>query len=97
MEGARTVKQRILKYQIGEPFNGFKTVEMPPGAQVISAIWQQSGVVIYAIVGGSDWPEELMVDRKFCVVGTGWEIEPGLQFVTTLPVGAFVWHVMEKR
>ena len=40
--------------------------------------------------------ENVLEQRKFFRFGTGWEIEEGLQYISTVFQGQFVWHYFEK-
>jgi hypothetical protein len=33
--------------------------------------------------------------RHICIVGTGWDVEDNMKYITTYMDGYFVWHVFE--
>lgn len=80
----------IYKYLV-EPGMGVK-VPMPQHAEVFSAIESGNSIWIYALVE----TEQEIRNRIFNVVGTGWELteHPG-DFIATVKVGPFVWHVFQ--
>ena len=59
---------KIYKYRIDESRNS--SIQLPEGAQILSAGVQDARIFIWAIVDESRDLEE----RKFCVFGTGWEL-----------------------
>ncbi len=89
--------KRIFKYQLTN--DGFQTIQMPLGAQILSVVMQRGVITLYAIIEDT----EIMEPREFAVWGTGWCIEDDLddfKFLATLEHDAFgvslVWHVFEK-
>lgn len=88
---------RIYKYELGNL--GENKVEMPQGAQVLSAKIDPKGdVCIWAIVN----PELENELRTFFVVGTGWDLPEAfsgklIDFYGTVIQEPYVWHVFEVR
>lgn len=82
------MKQTIWKYpfQIDDEFE----IEMPEGAQVLTAQVQGSTPCLWALVN----PEAPKTKRKFFVYGTGHEInEEGVAYIGSIQMNGFVWHV----
>ena len=88
---------RIYKYELGNL--GENKVEMPQGAQVLSAKIDPKGdVCIWAIVN----PELENELRTFFVAGTGWELSDAfsgkpIDFYGTVIQEPYVWHIFEVR
>ncbi|WP_336784121.1 DUF7352 domain-containing protein [Paenibacillus illinoisensis] len=89
--------KRIFHYPLTT--DGFQTIYMPIGSQILSVIMQQGVISLYAIVDET----EILEPREFAVWGTGWVIEDELdhfRFISTLTHEAFgtslVWHIFEK-
>lgn len=82
------MKQTIWKYpfQIDDEFE----IEMPEGAQVLTAQVQGSTPCLWVLVN----PEAPKTKRKFFVYGTGHEIiEEGIAYIGSIQMNGFVWHV----
>jgi hypothetical protein len=85
-----TEKRTIWKF----PIEGMDPVlSMPESAEVVGFGQQDGGLVVWAIVD----PEEFVRRRAFHVVGTGWDIDPGLTHrgMVQMPNG-LVWHLLEE-
>lgn len=88
---------KIYKYKLYEL--GENKIEMPQGAQVLSAkIDPQGDVCIWAIVN----PELKNELRTFFVAGTGWELSDAfsgkpIDFYGTVIQEPYVWHIFEVR
>lgn len=90
--------RRIWKYMLRITDDEQK-VSMPPGAQILSAQFQENesgtkSLYIWAMV------DIALVDhaeRTIRIYGTGNPIEQGidLRFINTVQQGRFVWHVFE--
>jgi len=94
----------ILKYKI--PFLGFpegdldpaNIIEMPIDSKVLAVGHQKPHNVLWVEAPRKDGP---MVDRKFWVIGTGWEVDGTghrMSYVGTIleDEGRFIWHVYEE-
>jgi hypothetical protein len=72
------------------------TIEMPRGAQVLSADNQGGSLCMWALVD----PAEPLEARRFLLAGTGHELERAeeLRFVGTLQMygGKLVFHLFER-
>lgn len=72
-----------------------QAIEMPKGAQVLTAQTQNGSVCIWALVD----PSEATEKRAFAVIGTGHPIEQAeqLRYVSTFQIhgGSLVFHVFE--
>lgn len=69
-------------------------VEMPKGAEVLSAGVQDDEIVIWALVS----PGRELTQRKFAVFGTGHEVTEDVSaggLVNTVFMGSLVFHVFE--
>ena len=86
----------IYKYNLSFPIDTIQEVEMPYGAQIISAKNQKEQICIWAII---DEEEERHEYRKFEICGTGTPIESKkeMKFIDTVLMsqGTFVFHVFE--
>jgi hypothetical protein len=87
--------KRIYKYTLEDQHWYGKSgspIQMPKGARILSAQEQHGEIQLWAIV-------DLLQDdvpRWFRVCGTGHDLpeNPG-EFVATVQLGEFVWHVFE--
>ena len=79
----------ISQFPVSTP--GTSYLEVPAGATLISAMEKDGGVVVL-YCGDMDAPD---VPRMVEVVGTGWYYGPDCHWVATVPVGGYVWHVMD--
>ena len=87
-----------LNYGITNPIE----IEMPVGAKILSIQNQNDQIALWAIVNN----EAEMETRKFKVVGIGWDLNSpvglskGLSvdnYIGTVQIDEFVWHVFEKK
>lgn len=82
----------VYKYEIGD-LKGDKKISLPVGAKVVAAGLQRGTFFIWAIV---DTEAPYTEERRFAVIGTGWEIQHECwQYIGIIHDGPFVWHVME--
>lgn len=80
----------IFKYQIVKPSD--RIIAMPDGAVILSAQNQNDIITIWAMVN----PENPKRPRVFDVVGTGGVVPDGIrQFIGTVQISGYVWHVFE--
>ena len=81
--------KKILKYQL----SGFENIiEMPENAKVLSIQLRENGIYLWAITD----PDNKKVQRKFLLVGTGQQFNSdNLEFIGTVQVEPFVWHIFE--
>lgn len=83
---------RIYKYELDRE-NIVNLIKMPQGAKVLCFKMQGNVPCIWAMVD----IVQASVERKFAVVGTGWDFDPaGLEYVGTVIDGIYVWHLFEK-
>lgn len=68
------------------------TVTLPAGAEILTVKLQNDIPTLWAIV---DTEEYLDFSRRICIVGTGWELQDKMEYITTYIDGYFVWHVFE--
>jgi hypothetical protein len=87
----------IWKYRINTGKDQkYQVIEMPRGAQVLCVQTQyRDQPQVWALVE----PDNEVEDRSFVLVGTGWEVEPGLRYIGTFQInqGALVFHLFERR
>ena len=83
--------KKILKYQL----LGFDNIiEMPEGAKVLSVQLRGNGIYLWVITD----PDNKKAKRKFLLVGTGQKFSSdNLEFIGTVQVESFVWHVFEDN
>lgn len=72
----------------------FQSIEMPAKAEILSAQIQAGTICVWAMVDPSAKPQK----RNFVIFGTGREIENEfeLDFIDSIQMGIFVWHLFEK-
>jgi hypothetical protein len=73
-------------------------LEIPLGAQLLHAAWQQGAPTLWFLVDPTQGKER----RLFVIVATGETLhyrEGSLAFVGTVltPDGRFVWHIFERK
>lgn len=86
------MKKAIWKFQI--PIEDLFSLEMPKGAEILSAQNQYEGGVMWAICD----EQAEKVQRTFRIYGTGHSINPdGHTYIGTFQVeyGRLVWHLFE--
>ena len=86
----------ILKYDIvHSPFLiSYKwSIEMPAGARILDVQMQDKKPVMWALV---DTEREYEM-RAFVVVGTGWDVPSGYEYVATWQDVNYVWHLFEDN
>lgn len=82
----------IWKYPLVS--HGVISINMPQGAEVLSAQMQLGFVTLWALVG----PRTVYEMRTFLVVGTGNALPPAnLSHISTILDGPYVWHVFEMH
>jgi len=84
---------KVFKYEFTPDKN---YVNLPPGAEILSAAMQDSCFCIWALVDDTDVVKQT---RELFVVGTGWEIdlEPeNLGFILTVSSDDQVFHIFER-
>lgn len=75
------------------------TLKIPSGYEILSVVEQYGAITLYCIVN----PENELVDARFLVIGTGWDIPDGatddMEFIGTILTsnGALVWHVFQNK
>jgi hypothetical protein len=73
---------------------GNQDVSMPVGAKILTAQEQDGCICLWA-----ECPQVENVElREIIIVGTGHDYLPSeLQYIATVQIGAFVWHVYEGK
>lgn len=66
-------------------------LKMPKGAQIVRFDMQDSTPTVWALVD----PHQPMADRRFRVVGTGWDFDEEVGYLGTVFDGPYVWHGLE--
>jgi hypothetical protein len=69
------------------------TIPMPEDARVIH-FGTQENLMFFWVLLNLDKPS---VERRFHVVGTGWELHGVNEYIGTIQVGSFVWHAFEVK
>jgi hypothetical protein len=67
------------------------TLNLPKGAEILTIKLQNNVPTLWALVN----PMTVTEERHICIVGTGWQIEDNMKYITTYMDGYFVWHVFE--
>ena len=78
----------IYKY----PLNSHDcTLQLPKGAEILTVQLQNGIPTLWALVN----PTTVTEERHICIVGTGWDVEDTMKYITTYMDGYFVWHAFE--
>lgn len=91
------IKRTIHKFhiptnhKIGEPF----VVQLPHMGYVLDFAFQNSELYCWVDYMWIDGQEKLMVDNKFIIYGTGYDIpdDDNLLYLKTVHYNGFVWHI----
>ena len=88
------MKPTIWKYQL---FPGTNYVNVPRSGRILDIQTQQETITMWILI----FDNNDLVDRKFQVYGTGWEISDdmsSLDYIGTALqfAGSLVWHVFEE-
>lgn len=67
------------------------TLNLPKGAEILTIKLQNNVPTLWALVN----PMTVTEERHICIVGTGWQVEDNMKYITTYMDGYFVWHVFE--
>ena len=67
------------------------TLQLPKGAEILTVELQNQIPTLWALVN----PMTVTEERHICIVGTGWQVEDNMKYITTYIDGYFVWHVFE--
>jgi hypothetical protein len=67
------------------------TLNLPKGAEILTIKLQNNIPTLWALVN----PMTVTEERHICIVGTGWQVEDNMKYITTYMDGYFVWHVFE--
>ena len=67
------------------------TLQLPKGAEFLTVQLQNGIPTLWALVN----PMTVTEERHICIVGTGWDVEDNMKYITTYMDGYFVWHVFE--
>jgi hypothetical protein len=67
------------------------TLNLPKGAEILTVQLQNGIPTLWALVNNMTVTEK----RHICIVGTGWDVEDNMKYITTYMDGYFVWHVFE--
>lgn len=87
------MEKSIWKYPVSDRTHF--TLSLPQGAEILSVQIQHGKPQLWALVS----PQLPTEDRRFCIVGTGWDFDAdGLKFIGTFQQsgGAFVLHLFEQ-
>lgn len=83
----------IWKYPL--QVTDLQTLEIPQGAQILSAQIQSGQLTLWALVDTSNPCEKVKIE----VVGTGNPIDDSFsdrKYISTVQMGPFVWHVFQR-
>ena len=78
--------KKIYKYEIEG------TLELPVGYKILSIQEQHSKIVMWAEIDVYAQKREV----NFIVIGTGWEVLKNSEYIETVQIGHFVWHIYRK-
>jgi hypothetical protein len=68
------------------------TLTLPAGAEILTVKLQNEKPTLWAVVNPNTSEVE---ERHICIIGTGWQVEDNMEYITTYLDGYFVWHVFE--
>lgn len=87
--------KRVLKFQLNQPSEHVFSLELPPGAEFLTASYQGDTPQAWFLC--PEWHDATGEMRIFLLVGTGWEIQDKGKWVylSTLYLNRFVWHLFE--
>jgi hypothetical protein len=81
--------KKIFKY----PLNSQDcTLKLPKGAEILTVKLQNETPTLWAVVNDNTSEVE---ERHICIIGTGWDVEDNMKYITTYIDGYFVWHIFE--
>ena len=85
------MKRHVFKFDAGGEFHA-----LPVGATIVH--FGQDGNKALCIWVDADFtPNGPVTWRRFIIVGTGWNIDPGDHHIaTTVTHDGFVWHLFER-
>lgn len=83
--------RRVYKYPVPDIGTVF-TVHLPHDAKAVHFEVQDTNMCFWAVVD----PSAKQEPREFTVFGTGWDIEPGWQYVASLQDAPYMWHLFER-
>ena len=66
-------------------------LQLPKGAEILTVQLQNENPTLWALVN----PMTVTEERHICIVGTGWDVEDTMKYITTYMDGYFVWHAFE--
>ena len=67
------------------------TLQLPKESELLTVQLQNGIPTLWALVN----PMTVTEERHICIVGTGWDVEDNMKYITTYMDGYFVWHVFE--
>lgn len=67
------------------------TLKLPKEAEILTVKLQNETPTLWALVD----PTSELEERHICIVGTGWDVEDSMKYITTYIDGYFVWHIFE--
>jgi hypothetical protein len=84
--------QKVFKYELDIcSIIQNQKIELPMGFKILAVQNQNNKITFWAKVDSANFTKP----RRFSVVGTGWELGnmQGFEYVGTVQIGAFTWHV----
>jgi len=67
------------------------TLQLPKDAEILTVQLQNQIPTLWALVN----PMTVTEERHICIVGTGWDVEDTMKYITTYMDGYFVWNAFE--
>jgi hypothetical protein len=80
---------KIFKYQLH--LVNDQSIKMPVGTDILVAQVQDGVICLWAVVD-EDAHNEI---RKIYIVGTGHDVPLECQYISTVQLGHFVWHIFD--
>jgi hypothetical protein len=81
--------KKIWKYQLT---SRDCILQLPKDAEILTVKLQNEIPTLWALV---DPNTSELEERYVCTIGTGWDAEDNMKYITTYVDGHFVWHVLE--
>lgn len=87
------MNRRVYKYPIPHQQTRGFSLMLPANAKFLRTNWQQNNLMAWFLVD-VDAPA---LKREFFFYGTGHDVMPGHEYVTTFDSGPFVIHMFELK
>ena len=87
---------KVWKFPIGFRPGELQKIVVPFGAEAIHWGVNPGGPMTFAVWCMVDENEPRRTEHEIMVLGTGWDLPPGLRHRATVPIGREIWHIFIK-